>query len=69
MTNPFNSDQDDGDTINAQVPDDPSELFDEYGPAAMPDPTSLRVPDDPGELMDEDEEPDQGFDDQEPYMM
>lgn len=77
MTNPFDFDQDDGGTLHAQVPDDPSELLeesemlDEYGATAMPDPTSLRVPDDPGELMEEDEEddPDQGFDDRESYSM
>ncbi|MBR7836694.1 hypothetical protein KDL01_25665 [Actinospica durhamensis] len=71
-TNPFDFDHEEGNTVRSpQVPGDPSELLDRYGPDTMPDPDSLRVPDDPGELMDEDEDddPDQGFDDRESYSM
>lgn len=72
-TNPFDFDEEDGDTMRSPVPEDPGELLDRYGPRNMPDPASLRVPDDPGELMDEDEDedddPDAGFDDRESYSM
>ncbi len=70
-TNPFDSDHEDASTMRSpQVPDDPSELLERFGPNAMPDPDSLRVPDDPGELMDEDEDdPDQGLDDRDSYSM